>query len=503
MPAVDSSVNGIVHCWMPSSSVHGRNAVAVPEDMELALLETARSAAGDFEAFVRLLGKAQTRTVLTETMTSEDGSSRSQAQVHEEMLNRVVARDAYLIEESFARGPAKWLTDWNFPGAAAPRVRRIADSLANQARRAERDKLISEMGWRPTREYVEETYDVRVEAAPAAPAPAAPPPAAAALASPEAVERLGLVERAMAAIDDEDWDGMAAPIVEPVLRRVRQDPEGVLADLAAVYPLMDAAALADVRRHERQPHPAVSPRPGQPGVPARRPVLGQLLPAERLGGMEYVVEDPPRGAARRFAPDPGWSYSPGRLGGGPPEAGPGGGDPPWIGLPDVAGSQKGPADFPVPRAWAPADRLHAAKPASPTRTRSQAMDRIHAALGWTGVRRPGDERNVIHAVRTPDGLEDVQIDHAFVDHVARHRGRGDFANYILPTLEAPHEVWNTWVRAKDGAIFLRPHFLAAFDDGKTAVAVVHPKEAWVAWTFFMEDRVNRRRRGELLYWSGG
>lgn len=77
-----------------AKAVHGQNAVAVPEDMELVLLETARSAAGDFEQFVRLLGEAQTRTVLTETMTAEDGSSESQARVHETLLTRVVARDA-------------------------------------------------------------------------------------------------------------------------------------------------------------------------------------------------------------------------------------------------------------------------------------------------------------------------------------------------------------------------------------------------------------------------
>ncbi len=224
----------------------------------------------------------------------------------------------------------------------------------------------------------------------------------------------------------------------------------------------------------------------------------------RRRGIEYVVENPPRGAARRFAPDPGWSYAPGRIGGGPPTAGPSGGDPPWIGLREPALDQRGPEDFGL-SGDLPAVSPLAAGRLPRTASTGQAMDRVHAALGWRGVRRPGDERAVIHTVRTPDGLEDVQIDHAFVEHVAADPSRADFANYILPALERPHEVWNTWVRAKNGVLFLRPHFLAAFEDGRTAVIAIQPKEAWIAWTFFTakEKSVRRHRKGELLYRSGG
>lgn len=224
----------------------------------------------------------------------------------------------------------------------------------------------------------------------------------------------------------------------------------------------------------------------------------------RRRGVEYVVEDPPRGAARRFSPDPGWSYSPGRIGGGPPEPGrSNSGDPPWVGLRTPVPDQKGPAAFGLSGDWPPANP-RAAERLPRTESRAQAMERIHAALGWRSVRTPGDERYAIHTVHTPDGLEDVQIDHAFVEHVARDPSRGDFANYILPALERPHEVWLTWVRAKDGVLFLRPHFVAAFEDGRTAVVAVQPKQAWVAWTFFAaKGAVRNRRKGELLYRSGG
>lgn len=101
----------------------------------------------------------------------------------------------------------------------------------------------------------------------------------------------------------------------------------------------------------------------------------------------------------------------------------------------------------------------------------------------------------------PTVLGDLRIDHGFVEHVARHPNRGAFANYVLPTLKEPHEVWLTHVGSSRGGAF-RHHFLAAFDDGVTAVVVVEPGEAPVAWNFFPVKRrtdVRKRRKGMLLY----
>jgi hypothetical protein len=47
-------------------------------------------------------------------------SSLSQAQVHETVRDEVVKSDADLICSSFARQPARWLTEWNFPAPSRP-----------------------------------------------------------------------------------------------------------------------------------------------------------------------------------------------------------------------------------------------------------------------------------------------------------------------------------------------------------------------------------------------
>ena len=47
------------------------------------------------------------------------------------------------------------------------------------------------------------------------------------------------------AIDGDEWQALAAPLIEPVLRRARADPDGLLDDIAAACPEMDAEALTE------------------------------------------------------------------------------------------------------------------------------------------------------------------------------------------------------------------------------------------------------------------
>ena len=47
------------------------------------------------------------------------------------------------------------------------------------------------------------------------------------------------------AIDGEEWQRLAAPLIEPMLARARADPEGVVDEIAAAYPEMDTEALTE------------------------------------------------------------------------------------------------------------------------------------------------------------------------------------------------------------------------------------------------------------------
>ncbi|MXW30301.1 MAG: DUF935 family protein, partial [Chloroflexi bacterium] len=147
-------------------AVHNDSAIVIPEGMMLELLEAKRSGSIDYEAFHQRMQEIITMVVLSQTMTSEDGSSQSQAEVHMEVRKELVRADAHLICDSFNRGPVTWLTEWNFPGAAIPKVRRVMDDPPDTSALAQRDHRIRQMGYRPTKEYVERVYGIEVEEAP-------------------------------------------------------------------------------------------------------------------------------------------------------------------------------------------------------------------------------------------------------------------------------------------------------------------------------------------------
>lgn len=157
-------------------AIHGSSAVAFPEGFEAKLLESMKTSGGSHEAWMRYWDEEIIQVILSQTMTTNNGSSRSQAEVHEDVRDDVVKGDADLLCESFNNGPAKWLAAWNHPGAAPPRVWRRLEAEEDLTARATREKTISEMtGLRPTAKHVQEVYGGEWEIAPALPGPPAPP----------------------------------------------------------------------------------------------------------------------------------------------------------------------------------------------------------------------------------------------------------------------------------------------------------------------------------------
>lgn len=157
-------------------AIHGSSAVTVPEGTEVKLLEAMKSSGGNHEAWMRYWDEEIIQVILSQTMTTNDGSSRAQAQVHEDVRDDVVKGDADLLCEGFNAGPAKWLTAWNYPGATPPRVWRRLEAEEDLTARASREKTISEMtGLRPTARHIQDVYGGDWEPAPSAvPSPVPP-----------------------------------------------------------------------------------------------------------------------------------------------------------------------------------------------------------------------------------------------------------------------------------------------------------------------------------------
>ncbi|WP_066546801.1 phage portal protein family protein [Sphingomonas sp. CCH15-F11] len=161
------------------SAIATDSGFVVPEGMAVELLNAARSGVGDYAELCRYMDGAIAKVVLSQTMTTDDGASRAQGQVHEGVKLEVIKSDADLQTDSFTAGPARWWTDFKYgPDVAAPIVRRIVEEEEDLAESAKTDEIHARQGWVRTADSFNEKYGegfVR-KADPDAPEGSAPPP---------------------------------------------------------------------------------------------------------------------------------------------------------------------------------------------------------------------------------------------------------------------------------------------------------------------------------------
>lgn len=132
--------------------------VVVPDNVVVELLEASRGGSADYAGMFEAMNASISKIVVGQTMTTDSGSSRAQGEVHERVAQKIVEADSDLLCGGFNQGPVKWWTEWNFPGAVPPRVYRQTEQKEDLVKRADRDKKISELGYEPTQEYIQQTY---------------------------------------------------------------------------------------------------------------------------------------------------------------------------------------------------------------------------------------------------------------------------------------------------------------------------------------------------------
>lgn len=133
--------------------------IAVPEGMSIDLLEAARSGTGNYEQLVRYMDEAIAKIVLSQTMTTQNGSSRSQAEVHQDVKFEVVKSDSDLLCDSFNADVPRWWTDLNYgPDVASPIVSRPVEQEADTKAQAETDESLDRLGWVRSEESFRDTY---------------------------------------------------------------------------------------------------------------------------------------------------------------------------------------------------------------------------------------------------------------------------------------------------------------------------------------------------------
>lgn len=233
--------------------------IAIPDDQEIDLLESARRGGDDYDAFIARQDRAITTTILGQSSTTDQGPWRGTAEIQKDVRDETVASDCRLLEQSLNTTLARWLTAWNYPGAATPAIVRDTEPAEDLEARARRDAVIAQMtGLRPTQEYIEDTYggewEMAAEDEPAPQQENMPPEmieaaARAALADADADD--DAVARAVEhIIGGEGWEPLMEPVIAPLLDGLADsgDLAGARARLPGVLARMDDAALAETLR---------------------------------------------------------------------------------------------------------------------------------------------------------------------------------------------------------------------------------------------------------------
>ncbi|MCY4431145.1 MAG: DUF935 family protein [Rhodospirillales bacterium] len=239
-------------------------AVALPEDQAIEIIEGGRRTlglGGDFSAFVRYLDVSMTTTILGQSSTTDQGPWRGTADVQKDVRDETVAADARLLGEALNSSIARWLTAWNFPGAAPPRIRRDVEPPEDLDARAKREETLGRMsGLRPTRAHIERVYGGEWEDAPEPSGTGPGMPDGTPGNSPRGdlaepgEQRHDAIGTAIEDLIGEGWEPLMDPVIEPLLAEASaalergESLEAFRGGLPAVFDAMDDAVLVQTLR---------------------------------------------------------------------------------------------------------------------------------------------------------------------------------------------------------------------------------------------------------------
>lgn len=142
------------------ASIQSSTAIRIPDGMVVELLEATRSGTADYTALYDRMNAAISKVYLGHSAGADStagklGGEDNAGNVREDLIRA----DADLICGSFNRTVARWQTYYNDgPDVAPPRVFRKVEPPEDLKASAERDKVLFDMGFKPSLTYITETY---------------------------------------------------------------------------------------------------------------------------------------------------------------------------------------------------------------------------------------------------------------------------------------------------------------------------------------------------------
>ncbi|MDD1606936.1 MAG: DUF935 domain-containing protein [Methylococcaceae bacterium] len=153
-------------------AIQSDSGVRIPDSMQIELLSVAQSGTANYIELYNAMNASISKVILGHTGSTDSTAGKLGGDnMASEVRNDLTAADSDLICSSFNHTVVSWLTDWNFNGAKPPRVYRDVKPALDLKNQADRDKVIFDMGYKPTANYITTTYDVEVEAVVVTPTP--------------------------------------------------------------------------------------------------------------------------------------------------------------------------------------------------------------------------------------------------------------------------------------------------------------------------------------------
>lgn len=143
------------------SAIQSSTAIRIPDGMQIEFLEAARSGTADYTALVDRMNASISKVYLGHASAADETPGRLGGQTSAtDVRDDLIRADADLVCGSFNRTVARWLTFYNDGDSVAPpRVwRKTAEPIDLKAL-ADKDKVIFDMGFKPTLRYVTDKYE--------------------------------------------------------------------------------------------------------------------------------------------------------------------------------------------------------------------------------------------------------------------------------------------------------------------------------------------------------
>jgi phage gp29-like protein len=228
--------------------------VALPDGAAIELLEATRGGTATHESLIRYMDEQIAAAILGEGgQKGSGGELASAANLRNDLRLELVSADADTLSATLDATLIAWDVELNLPGATPPNVWREVSEDEDLKARAERDKILFDMGFRPTIDYVRETYGGQWElAAPPKPLAARGLPGVSSPDLPtefaeggESVADQAALDTALATIPAEVMQAQMEQLLGPLLKAIDQagSYEAAMDVLARAYPALDATRL--------------------------------------------------------------------------------------------------------------------------------------------------------------------------------------------------------------------------------------------------------------------